>query len=347
MEISPLFIAAVSALAILALIWAGIALWVRREAREAERSFPPSGRFVEVDGVRLHYIEQGAGPPVVLVHGNGSQCRDFVGAGLMAELARSYRVIAIDRPGFGYSQRPRGQAWTPRRQARLLARACAALGAASPVVLGHSLGTLVALEMALDESLASRGLVLISGYYFPTARLDVWLMAIAAIPGLGAILRHTVLPLSAWMTMPTALRKTFGPQPVPRSFVAEVPPQLMVRPRQLKASVEDSAFMVPAALRLSRRYGLIRQPVEIFAGSADRIVHRQGSRQSGWLHGRLLRSELHMVPGAGHMLHYFGMNEQIARSVDRIVAVGSMIAAPGAEAGATLRPPQPPQPAPA
>lgn len=345
MDISPLFIAAFAACAALAAMLAGIALWVRREAEGAERSFPPAGRFVEIDGVRLHYLEQGSGPAVLLLHGNGSQSRDFLGAGLIAELAQRYRVIAIDRPGFGHSRRPAGRSWTPRRQAALMSKACVALGVESPVVLGHSQGTQVALEMALADELPVRGLVLVSGYYFPTVRLDVWLMAVAGLPLVGGLLRHTVLPLFAWALMPSMLDKAFGPQPVAAAFVEQVPPRLALRPTQLKAGAEDSAYLVPAAGRLSRLYGLVRQPVEIFAGSADRLVHRQGLRQSAWLHGRLPRSELHMVPEAGHMLHY-GLSDRIARAVDRIVVAGRFPVA-DSPVPSSPQPSRPPQPTPA
>lgn len=313
------FLAILFNVVVTVLILAVLAWWIRSQAKAAERDFPPSGQFVEVDGIRLHYIEQGSGPAAVLVHGNGAQSGDFIGCGLMEELATRYRVIAFDRPGFGYTPRPRGKTWTPRRQAHLLARACAALGINQPVVVGHSFGTQVALEMALEDSLSVRGLVLVSGYYFPTARPDVWLLATPAIPVLGDILRYTVSPILSWMMMPGILRKTFAPQPVARAFVREVPPLLMVRPWQLRASAEDSACMVPAAKSLSARYQRIWQPVEIFAGTADRIVHRQQSRQSARLHELLPHSELHILPGEGHMLHY-DLGASLAGAVDRIAA---------------------------
>lgn len=334
---------------ILVLFLAALAIWIRLQAKGAERDFPPTGRFIDVDGVRLHYIERGSGPTAVLVHGNGVQSRDFIGCGLMEELASRYRVVAFDRPGFGYSQRPRRSIWTPRRQARLLAKACVALDIAEPIVVGHSFGTLVALEMALDDSIAVRGLVLVSGYYFPTARPDVWLAATPAVPVLGDIMRYTASPILGWMMMPGILRKTFAPQPVSRAFVRDVPPFLMVRPWQIRASAEDSACMVPAARRLSSRYERIRQPVEIFAGTADRIVHRQQSRQSARLHGLLPHSELHILPGEGHMLHY-DLGASLAGAVDRIAAAGPVAGTiPRAFGSAPMSPPHRPpgRPAPA
>src|SRR3954452_2793785 len=96
--------------AVLILLVAGnvILSWV------AERKNPPIGSFLECDGVRLHYLDRGepGTPCVVLFHGNGSMMQDFILNGLVELLARGNRVVCFDRPGFGYSQRPRSRIWT-------------------------------------------------------------------------------------------------------------------------------------------------------------------------------------------------------------------------------------------
>src|SRR5437660_950687 len=91
----------------------------------AERKNPPIGVFIECDGVRLHYIERGdaAAACVVLFHGNGTMIQDLILSGLVDRLARNYRVLCFDRPGFGYSQRPRTRIWTATTQAALFAKA--------------------------------------------------------------------------------------------------------------------------------------------------------------------------------------------------------------------------------
>src|SRR5438105_2099202 len=142
----------------------------------AERRNPPIGRFIECDGVRLHYVERGdpAAPWVVMFHGNGSMIQDFTISGLVDCLARHNSVLFFGRPGFGYSERPRSRVWTATAQADLFAEALEKLGVHNPVVLGHSWGALVALAFGLRNDYRIRGLVLASGYYFPTLRLDVW-----------------------------------------------------------------------------------------------------------------------------------------------------------------------------
>ena len=140
-------------------------------ARKAERDHPPTGRFVTVDGVKLHYIDRGEGPPVVLLHGNVVTAEDFRTSGVLELLARRHRVIAFDRPGYGYSDRPHGSAWSARAQADLLKKAFDVVDIKRPIVLGHSWGTAVALAMALNHPNDVKGLVLLSGYYYPTLRM--------------------------------------------------------------------------------------------------------------------------------------------------------------------------------
>jgi pimeloyl-ACP methyl ester carboxylesterase len=90
------------------------------------------GRFVEVAGVRLHYVEHGEGEPLVLLHGNGSMIQDFQSSGLIDMAARTYRVIVFDRPGFGHSERPRTTIWTAEAQADLIHKALKKIGVPVP-----------------------------------------------------------------------------------------------------------------------------------------------------------------------------------------------------------------------
>ena len=75
-----------------------MALVNHRLAKKAESDNPAAGRFLEVNGVRLHYVERGSGAPLVLLHGNGSMIQDFESSGLIDLAAKNYRVIVFDRP---------------------------------------------------------------------------------------------------------------------------------------------------------------------------------------------------------------------------------------------------------
>jgi pimeloyl-ACP methyl ester carboxylesterase len=269
----------------------------------AERKNPPIGVFIDCDGVRLHYIERGdaAAPCMVLFHGNGTMIQDLILSGLIDRLAHNYRVVCFDRPGFGYSHRPRTRIWTPTRQAALFAKALDQLGVRNPVVLGHSWGTLVAIALALHRKYTVSGLVLASGYYFPTFRIDFWLMSAPAVPLLGDLMCYTISPIISWAVMPNLIRTLFAPTAVPPEFDNEFPISLSLRPKQLRAAAEESAFLIPAVAQLQLQYGSIRCPVRIVHGKSDRLIEPDQSRR---LHEALPRSLLHLVENAGHMVTY-------------------------------------------
>jgi alpha-beta hydrolase superfamily lysophospholipase len=164
-------------------------------AKRAERRNPPSGQFIDVDGVRLHYIERGEGPPLVLLHGNGSMIEDFDSSGLIDLAATRHRVIVFDRPGFGHSTRPRATLWTADAQAGLFHAALDRLGVSRALVLGHSWGASVAVALALKHPQSVSGLVLASGYYYPSSRVDFAIMSGPVVPLIGTIVRHTLAPI--------------------------------------------------------------------------------------------------------------------------------------------------------
>src|SRR4029079_10965862 len=209
--------------------------------RKAEREHPPSGQFVTVNGVRLHYIERGEGPPVVLLHGNVVTAEDFISSEVLDLIAKRHRVIAFDRPGFGYSDRPHGSAWSAGTQADLIRDAFAHLGINRPIVLGHSWGAAVALALGLNHPDAVRRLVLLSGYYYPTLRADVLFSSLTAIPILGDLLRYSVSPLIGRAMLPLLLKGMFAPLPVPPRFTKSFPRDMPVRPGQFGRRVKTES----------------------------------------------------------------------------------------------------------
>jgi pimeloyl-ACP methyl ester carboxylesterase len=292
----PYAAAAGTAVALLALS----AIVNARLAKKAERDNPPSGQFIDIDGVRLHYVEHGRGDPLVLLHGNGSMIQDFQSSGLIDLAAQRHRVIVFDRPGYGHSDRPRGRVWTADAQADLFYHALRALGVTRPIVLGHSWGASVALSLAAKYPDAAGAVVLASGYYYPTPRLDVAALSPPAIPIIGDLIRHTVAPLVSRLMWPALLRKMFGPANVPGKF-AGFPKEMTFRPSQIRASAAESALMVPQTIERDRQYRQLQTPAVIIAGEDDRLIDIEG--QSARLHRDVPRSALRRIPGTGHMVH--------------------------------------------
>ena len=287
---------------------AAAAVYNTYRARREEQDHPPAGQFITVDSVRLHYIERGSGPPVVLLHGNVVTAEDWVWSGIMGRVARHHRVIAFDRPGFGYSDRPQGSMWTAAQQADLIIEALARLGVEMPVVVGHSSGALVALEMALQGG--ASGLVLLAGYYQPTMRVEVPLMAPPAVPVIGDVLRYTVFPLVGAALLPANLKAMFSPLPVPIQFSQEFPHGFPVRPSQIRAEAQDAVTIVPGLVGMAVRVRELNIPVTIMAGTKDRIVDHED--HAVWFHEHIPQSDLRLIPEVGHMMHYAAPNEVVA-----------------------------------
>jgi pimeloyl-ACP methyl ester carboxylesterase len=294
-------------------------------AHKAERRNPPIGRFITVEGVRLHYVERGTGTPLVLLHGNGSMIQDFQSSGLIDLAAKKYRVIAFDRPGFGHSDRPRSTIWTPQVQADLIAAALKEIGVPHAIVLGHSWGTLVALALAVKYPQEVQALVLASGYYYPNARADVVILSPPAIPLFGDLLSHTLSPLLSRLMWPLLLRKIFGPSPVPKKFDG-FPEEMAVRPSQIRASAAETALMIPSVHALRKKYGLLKMPVAIVAGAEDRLIE---SEQSAHLHRDIPHSSLRCIPGNGHMVHQTATAE-IMTAIDKAAETRNAVVATSA-----------------
>jgi pimeloyl-ACP methyl ester carboxylesterase len=285
--------ATVGALAISALV-------NRHLARNAENDNPPAGQFLEVNGVRLHYVERGSGAPLVLLHGNGSMIKDFETSGLIDLAAKTHRVIVFDRPGFGHSDRPRNVVWTPAAQAELINGALDRLGVSHAIVLGHSWGASVAVALALKYPKLVQGLVLASGYYYPTLRPDVVALSAPAVPLVGDVLVHTLSPIVSRVMWPLLMAKIFGPRSVPKKFEG-FPKEMALRPSQIRASAAESALMIPDAFHFRDEYENLKMPVVIVAGEEDRLIDIDA--QSERLHRDVPQSRFHRVPGTGHMIH--------------------------------------------
>jgi len=276
-------------------------------AWSVERRFPPTGRFMEVEGCRFHYREEvpATAPPcgtVVLLHGASSNLVESM-LGMGTALSQRYRVIAVDRPGHGWSERRQGQREAePERQAALVAGALRKLDVRNAVVVGHSWSGTIVPYFALDHADVTGAIVVLSGITSPwpggyvgwyRRLIDSWfgrlMFRTLAVP--------VVLVLRPWMK-----RKTFRPQPPSPGIVTNGFIPLAFRPRAYEANMQDFAVMYQAVERQRARYRDIRLPTLVIAGDSDEIVWTD-------LHSRAFvrevpGAELLLMPGIGHMPQY-------------------------------------------
>ena len=106
---------------------------------------PKDAYYADIAGARLRFVDQGEGPPVVLLHGFASALETWTG--VMKELAKTHRVLALDLKGFGWSSRPPGD-YSPRAEAQLVLALMDQRNIRSAAVVAHSWGSSIALAMA-------------------------------------------------------------------------------------------------------------------------------------------------------------------------------------------------------
>jgi pimeloyl-ACP methyl ester carboxylesterase len=270
----------------------------------AEAAHPPAGRFVVVDGVRLHYVEHGAGRPVVLIHGDGGSVADFTLSPLFAPLTEGFHVLAFDRPGFGYSDRAVCALGSPLVQAALLHNALARLGIHEPILVGHSRGGAIALAYALRYPDAVAAVVALApGAYPPAPRLLRPLVPAARVV-IAALARTVVVPAGSarhFALVAAAMNIAFEPKgTVPPSYL-RVAASMFLRPCQIDAWAADVLEGPYVMAALAPRYPELRPPLVIVQGEADRSVAPEVSRR---LLAAVPGSRLVLLPGAGHMLQF-------------------------------------------
>lgn len=262
-------------LAVLVLLLAGFAaltLWrAARNEAAAERAYPPSGQFIEVDGQRVHALVQGEGPDLVLIHGSSGNLRDFT-YDMVGPLSERYRVIAFDRPGLGYSDPISPEGASLSEQAAVLVAAARQLGAERPIVLGQSLGGAVALAWAVEHPDSLSALVTVSGVAYPwDTGLGLYYTVLASWPG-----RTFVIPLiTAWISeaqIEGAIADVYAPLPMPEGYADHLGPRMIVRRGPLRANALQRRGLLDWVTAQAPRYGDISVPVEIVHGREDTTV---------------------------------------------------------------------------
>lgn len=285
-----------------------------------DSAYPPGGPFVAVPGGRLATLQEGpvegARATIVLIHGASANAADLM-AGIGGTLAaRGFRVIAIDRPGLGWSDRIGGDAAAdPAVQARAVAEALRALGAPAALVLGHSWGSALALALALDHPDRVAGLALVSpvALPFPQRITLPWYWRLAAKPPVSWLLSHTIGPPLALFYLRGAAGHAFRPQPEAEGYLERARAPLVIRPASLLANVQDLIGLPAALARMSSAYASLSVPTVIVSGDADPLVRPESQAQP--LARAIPGARLVLLPGIGHMVPWVA-SEALAEAVN-------------------------------
>ena len=290
-------------------------------ARRVARSHAPEGGFVPVAGGRIHVInaqprERRPEATVVLLHGATSNASDLMRA-LGDRLAERCRVVAVDRPGHGWSDRIAGAgAADPARQAAAIAEALRKLDVRDAIVVAHSLAGVVAPHLALAHPDIAAGLVLVSPVTHPWPGGKItWYYALGGRPGAGWLLSRTLTTPIGAAVMARVAEGVFAPHRAPPRYVEQARIRLLLRPHVFHANAQDVAALYRAVTAQAGRYGDIRVPCTVIAGDLDRIVYTD-------IHARAFaatvqEAKLVVLEGVGHMPHYTH-TEVVLREIDAL-----------------------------
>lgn len=323
------------ALIVLALA-AGGWLYTLWQTGVIERRFPPSGAFVAIGGgARLHYTERTpAGPPrgtVVLLHGaSGNQADLMVPLGdRLAD--RGFRVLAFDRPGHGWSDRPGGEELdsSPSVQADLIGDGLGRLGVRGAIVVGHSWSGALAVIFALDHRDLTGGLVLLSPVVYPWPTGIEWYYGPAASRWLGpAFTRILTLPVGQ-LLLPAGIASVFSPQPPPPDFARRTGVELVLRPTEFENNATDVFHLHEFVTHLEPRLPGIAVPIALVAGDADTIA--PASFHAERMAREVPGATIALLQGRGHSPQWSDPEVVVAAVVsvaERMAGQAAAIAAP-------------------
>jgi len=119
--------------------------------------------FLDSNGVRIHYVEQGSGPAVILIHELDGGIRTWIESGIFQDLARDHRVVAIDARGHGLSDKPHEPAAYGSEMARDLSRLMDHLSIPRAHIVGYSMGAEVLTMLLVSEPARVTSASLIAG----------------------------------------------------------------------------------------------------------------------------------------------------------------------------------------
>ena len=254
------------------IVLAGVlALITRYAAVRAERLAPPLGQLRDVPGGRLHYTDQGSGPAIVLIHGLGGNLRNFAPE-MVDHLARGHRVIALDRPGSGYSTAT-GPVPDLHGQAAMVAALIEALALGPVVLVGHSLGGALSLALVQARPDLVARLALISP--LTQAITDVppqFAALMIGSPLLRQIMAWLVIGPAGLLAGRASKLPAFDPDPVPSSFEGLGGGALLFRPATFDAASRDAQSVRAVMPGIVAGYDAIKVPIAVLFGKNDQIL---------------------------------------------------------------------------
>lgn len=271
-----------------------------------ETTYPNIGTRTDVGGYSLNSVDLPAGanadlPPIVFIHGASGNLRDQLFAFRPALEGRA-RLIFVDRPGYGYSDRGGPGNDTPAGQADAIARLLEKKGIDRAIIVGHSLGGAIAASFGVRHPDKTAGLLFLSAATHPWNGGVDWYYDLAATPIIGTIFRYTLLLPVGLERIDSGSRAVFAPNPMPPRYIEDTMPGMILRPGAFYANSVDVSGLNAYVKTMAPRYKEITAPTVIMTGDSDDIVAEE--IHSVGLKRDIPNSELVWLTGVGHKTDY-------------------------------------------
>ena len=287
-------------IAILAFILGLPFTYTQLEVKKIENKYPPLGYFKNIDGYNIHYTDIGSGQPIVLLHSQPANERQF--DVLKSKLKENYRVISIDRPGMGYSEGPNENS-SERLfiQAEIISKLLQEITDEKSIVVGHSYGGALALSLALHEEKNLKKLILVNTASHPWKGDGVWLpFKIITNPLIGKIFSRTYAMIYGKSVIDRSADDNFPNNKPTPGFINRVGAELTLRPATLESYALDAINLKSALSKQFRNYENLSIPVTILAGVGDRVTPNK--THSFQLHKDIKHSKLIELNNVEHSI---------------------------------------------
>jgi pimeloyl-ACP methyl ester carboxylesterase len=277
----------------------GLVLFAAFSNKKAEQLLPPAGSFAKLGSTRLHYVDQGQGPAIVMIHGIAGNLQNFT-YGLATPLAQTHRVICIDRPGYGYSKRSFNADTSLEAQADIIVSLLDHLQIESAVFVGHSLGGTISLAAAQRHPDRVRALALIAPLtHLPEAHIPAFKALDLPSPLIRFILGWTLAIPGTLYRMSLSLKIIFGPERAPRDFAIRGGGILSLKPQTFITASSDVQNAIQSMPAIEVAYANMKTPVHVLFAHEDRILDCKQNGED--LPSRIPGAQITLVTG-GHML---------------------------------------------
>ncbi len=287
----------------------GLGYISRRKALDAEKTHPPLGEFVSINGKRVHYVRQGEGPALILIHGAGGNLRDFTFE-LATKMAKTNEVVAFDHPGHGYTDPLHWRGESPGEQSELLHNAALEIGITSAIICGYSLGGAVSLAWALEHKVFVKGLLLVATASHPWPGGVGLLFSSAAHLLTAPFVVPEISAFAPVSIVERTVKSVFWPQKPPKGYLDYIGTGLSLRAHSVRANARQVARLKPHVTKMAAQYHTIEMPVEILHGKEDRSVY--ATLHSEALHRTNPNSNYTALSHIGHTSHHHAHDKILA-----------------------------------